>query len=74
MKFKVERTSGKDPGCSNAQKELVPIKGELKEVYTVELNSLEELQQLGKEVEHPIIIYDFNSDIQIIEIYDYYRE
>jgi hypothetical protein len=80
MKYVVTRTSdfwGENPQCPNAQKEIVQKDGELVEAYTIELNTLEELCNLSKEVGNPIIVFTksgWGFDIPELEIYDDYRE
>ena len=80
MKYIVTRSNcypEENPGCPNAQKEIVPIDGRLQEAYTVELNSLEELHQLSREVGYKLIVFpksQWGADIPEIEIYDDYRE
>lgn len=80
MKYVVKRTSvwfEENPRCPGAQKELLPQDGKLREAYVVELSSLEQLNQLCKEVKHPLILSSESSwgfDLPEIEIYDDYRE
>jgi len=80
MKYLVTRTScwwDKNPQCPNAQKEMVQMNGKLVEAYTIELNTIEELYNLSKEVDNPIIVFTesgWGFDIPELEIYDGYRE
>ena len=80
MKYVVTRSNcypGENPECPGAQKELIPKDGNLSEAYTIEVNSLEELHQLGNKVKHPIIVFTnpcWGFDIPELEIYDGYRE
>ena len=80
MKFNVTRTSywaGEDPVCPGEKKERVPKNGRLKETYTVEINTMEELLQLVKKVGNPIIVFKesgWGFELPELEIYDGYRE
>ena len=80
MKYVVTRTCGwwdENPQCPNVQKEMVQMDGKLVEAYTIELNTIEELYNLSKEVDNPIIVFtesDWRFDIPELEIYDGYRE
>lgn len=80
MKYIVTRTGGywyENPHCPNAQKEMVQKDGKLVEAYTIELNTLEELDNLSKEVNNPIIVFaksGWGFDIPELEIYDGCRE
>jgi hypothetical protein len=89
MKYIVTRTSNwnDDPKMKGVQKEILPysyppgmrIREELKETYTIELDSLDELHQFIKDCGCPIVVsspYKDGSGFQLpeIEIYDDYRE
>lgn len=80
MKYVVTRTSDwwdENPQCPNAQKEMVQKDGKLVEAYTIALNTLEELNNLSKEVNSPIIVFansGWGFDIPELEIYDGHRE
>jgi hypothetical protein len=80
MKYIVTRSNGypnDNPKCPGAQKEIIPLKGELTEAYTVEISSLEELHQLISKVGHPIIVFtksNWGFDNPELEIYDTCRE
>ena len=80
MKYVVTRTCtwwSENPQCPNAKKEMVQKDGKLVEAYTIELNTLEELDNLSKEVDNPIIVFaesEWGFDIPELEIYDGYRE
>ena len=80
MKYVVTRSNcypWENPECPGAQKELIPKDGNLSEAYTLEVNSLEELNNLSKEVDNPIIVFaesEWGFDIPELEIYDEYRE
>ena len=80
MKYVVTRTNcgyDENPECPGAQKEMIPSTWGLKEAYTIEISSLEELHQLSKKVECPIIVFiesNLGCDLPELEIYDGYRE
>ena len=89
MKYVVTRTSewgGDNPRVKGVQKEILPyIYGykdkieELREAYTIEIDSLEELHQFIKDCGCDIIISNpsddgFGFQLPEIEIYDDYRE
>ena len=80
MKYVVSRSNcypEENPQCPGAQKELIPKDGRLSESYTVELDSLEDLNMLSKKVGYPVIVFPVSGwgfDIPEIEIYDDYRE
>lgn len=76
MKYIVTRTSDWDnPHCPGAQKEMVSESGELAEVYTIEIGTLEELHKLIDTVGVSVILHeDRRYDIPRLEIYDDYRE
>ena len=86
MKYVVTRTSvwlEEDPGVPGTQKELVTFslkgKDELREAWTVEINTLEEMHKLMFEVGEPIILFNYiegryGYTLPMLEIYDDYRE
>ena len=85
MKYIVTRTSkcGIDnPEAPGVEKEMLPAfigreETELKEAYTIELNTLEDLNMFRDECEHPLVLFSKDSygfNIPEIEIYDDYRE
>lgn len=45
-----------------------------KYIWTVEINSLEDLMKLKEEVKNDLIILDAENGLPVIEIYDSYRE
>ena len=79
MKFTVIRSSiwcEDDPKCPGVQKELIEKEGELIETYTIDINTMEELLKLIKDVRHPIIVFEhgYGKTLPELEIYDGYRE
>lgn len=70
MKYKIERTSGYGYGetqpCKNAYK---GEKTEWEQIWYIDINTLEELQQLIQEVRCRVIVGKTS-----MEIYDDYRE
>lgn len=92
MKYIVTRTStiwDEDPKIKGVQKEFLPYvynswgtvvgREELREAYTMELDSLESLHQLIEDCKCPIVISNPDDDgsgfsLPKIEIYDDYRE
>ncbi len=89
MKYIVTRTSNwgeDDPKLNGVQKEMLSFSypsgikdksEELREVYTIEINSLEALHQLMKDCKHPVVLSNPSKDgfqLPQIEIYDDYRE
>ena len=80
MKYVVTRSSNGwsgNPKCPNSQKEMISKDGELVEAYTVDINSVEELDQFIAKVGHPIVVFkesDWGFELPEIEIYDDYRE
>jgi hypothetical protein len=79
MKFTVTRSSiwcEDDPKCPGVQKELIEKEGELIEAYTIDINTLDELLKLIKDVGHSIIVFEhgYVSPLPELEIYDGYRE
>ena len=93
MKYLIRRTSGlpsENPGIKGVQKEILPFSytriwegnrrdEELKEAYTIELDSLEALHQFIKDCGCDIIISNpskqgYGFQLPEIEVYDTYRE
>ena len=84
MKYKVERSSGKEfrKPCKKAYRPTERVIGiekglcmQLSKGWEVEINSLEELHQLMDEVNEMIIIKRHHrTNEPVIEIYDDYRE
>lgn len=80
MKYIVTRTLEDwedNPRCEGTVKETVVMYGREEKVYTIELNTLEDLHNLMKKVGHPIIVFEkseYNLDLPMLEIYDGYRE
>lgn len=79
MKFIIDRTSSfyeeeiKKP-CKNCVQEEITYKSGIKEkLWVIEVNSLEELMKLLRDVDEKIIIYECEGN-NYIEIYDDYRE
>ena len=84
MKFIIHRTNdwgwtndNPDPKCPGTIKEKLPKHNWEEEVYTIEINSLEELMKLKEDLNEPLIIFDGNDydfSLPILEIYDGWRE
>lgn len=79
MKFKVNRTSSyieKNPPCDGAILEKVIKESYYKKyIWSIEVNTLEELIQLANKTDCPIIVFKCEeNDEPEIEIYDDYRE
>ena len=87
MKYVVRRTScwcDENPKVNGAQKEMLPYvygrenqKEELREAYTIDIDSLEALQKLIEDCGEPIVMFGSSEDgfrLPEIEIYDDYRE
>ena len=77
MKFRVERTSEKEPPCENCQWEY--IGGEINSINTIEINTLEELIEFTRKYGNIIVEVENDPEMMIgpyplIEIYDDYRE
>ena len=84
MKYIIHRTNdwsrineNPDPKCPGAIKEKLPKYHWEEEVYTIEINSLEELMKLREDLNEPLIIFDGNDygfSLPVLEIYDGWRE
>ena len=84
MKFIIHRTNDwgrtnetPDPKCPSTIKEKLPCYSREKEVYTIEIKSLEELMKLREDLNEPLIIFDgddYGFSLTVLEIYDTWRE
>lgn len=84
MKFIIHRTNdwvlineSSDPKCPSAIKEKLPCYRSEREVYTIEIKSLEELMKLREDLDEPLIICDGNDygfSLPVLEIYDSWRK
>lgn len=84
MKYIIHRTNdwwggndAPDPKCPNAVMEELPKYNRKVKVYTIEIDTLEELHKLQKDLGEPIIIFDgddYDFSLPVLEIYDGWRE
>lgn len=77
MKFVIYRTSEIVPPCEEAKKETMKllVDGDEEEIYTIEVNTLEELLNICKKYGDVIVNENYwDTKFPYIEIYDYYRE
>ena len=84
MKFIIHRTSdwvltneSSDPKCPGAIKEKLPCYRSEREIYTIEIKSLEELMKLKEDLNEALIISNGNYygfSLPVLEIYDKLRE
>lgn len=84
MKFIIYRTNEwywdgntPNPECPGTIQETLPKYGKDTKVYTIEINTLEELIKLKKDLNEPLIIFDgddYGFSLPVLEIYDTYRE
>ena len=84
MKYIVYRTNEwywegetPNPKCPGAVQEILPKHGKDIKAYTIEINTLEELMKLKKDLNEPLIIFDgtdYGFNLPVLEIYDTYRE
>lgn len=89
MKYIITRTSNwgdENPKANGVQKEILPYVydsknkiEELKEAYTTNIDSLEELHRFIKDCGYPVIVSNsgkqgYGFQLPTIEIYDDYRE
>lgn len=77
MKFIITRTSQRARKGKPCEEAILEQIDKNKELYTIEISSLNELIDFIKKQEHAVVIQDksyFNKGLPSIEIYDDWRE